>query len=218
MDLTSSLYCLQTTQSGRTFVAGTLLGNLVPADSGPTSPRTVRGPGSVSADTASSRPRRGVGSTAPRPHNRYGSRTARTPVARPLHSPRRTTFLGRASRPNSVLRSAPRTRRRGHPAPALAGLQSRAASTIEIHSAFGNPPASSMICRIVFTRSSPTAAPRHTGRTLPVRCFLCTAPDDRGSASPGTVLSLAHAAKVHDRVLRRRRSSSSHRLQTHNLP
>src|SRR5450631_4478296 len=90
--------------------------------------------------------------------------------------------------------------------------------SIEIHSAFGNPPASSMICRIVFTRSSPTAAPRHTGRTLPVRCFLCTALDDRGSASPGTVLSLAHPAKVHDRVLRRPRSSSSHRPQTHNLP
>src|ERR1035438_1070455 len=44
MDLTSSLYCFQTTQSGRTFVAGTLPGSLVPADSGPTSPRTVRGP------------------------------------------------------------------------------------------------------------------------------------------------------------------------------
>src|ERR1017187_2479127 len=64
----------------------------------------------------------------------------------------------------------------------------------------------------------PYLSPPHTGRTLPVRCFLCTAPDDRGSASPGTVLSLAHPAKVHDRVLRRPRSSSSHRPQTHNLP
>src|ERR1017187_3615331 len=122
MDLTSSLYCFQTTQSGRTFVDGTLPGNLAPADSGPTSPRTVRGPASVSAETASFRPRRGVGSTAPRPHNRYGSRTARTPVARPFHSPLRTTFRGRASGPTSVLRSAPRTLRRAHPAHAPAGL------------------------------------------------------------------------------------------------
>src|ERR1017187_8945490 len=139
MDLTSSLAVFQTTQSGRTFVAGTLPGSLVPADSCPTSPRTVRGPASVSADTAGSRPHRGVDSTAPRPHNRYGSRTARTPVARPLHSPLRTTFRGRASRPNSVLRSALRIRRRGHPAPALAGLQSRAASTARCRSKYTPP-------------------------------------------------------------------------------
>src|ERR1035441_3319665 len=122
MDLTSSLAVFQTTQSGRTFVAGTLPGSLVPADSCPTSPRTVRGPASLLAVTAGSRPPPGVHSTAPRPHNRYGSRTARTPVARPLHSPLRTTFRGRASRPNSALHSAPRTRRRAHPAHAPAGL------------------------------------------------------------------------------------------------
>src|ERR1035438_4542312 len=104
MDLTSSLYWFQTTQSGRTFVAGTLPGNLGPADSGPTSPRTVRGPASVSADTASCRPRRGAGSTAPRPHNRYGSRTARMLGAGALPPPLRTAFRGRASGPNSALR------------------------------------------------------------------------------------------------------------------
>src|ERR1035438_1292931 len=108
MDLTSSLDCFQTTQSGRTFVAGTLPGNPAPGDSGPTSPRTVRAPESVSADSARSQPRRGAGSTAPRPHNRYGSRTARMLGAGALPPPLRTTFLGRASGPNFALRSAPR--------------------------------------------------------------------------------------------------------------